>query len=90
MAMIVTSTHARNSAAGWDISAAAKADEGERIARAQIIVNGFKEYEKTFNPPIRNWQQQLNQRGQYPGDNTVEVIATNDKGDDTEVDDSWE
>jgi hypothetical protein len=90
MAMIVTSTHARNPAAGWDISAAAKADQGEGIARAQIIVNGFKEYEKTFAPPIRNWQQQLNQRGQYPGSNSVEVIATNDKGEDTEVEDSWD
>ena len=43
--MIVTSTHARNPAEGWDISATAKADQGELIARAQIIVNGFKEYE---------------------------------------------
>ena len=87
--MIVTSTHARNPGEGWDISAAAKADQGELIARAQIIVNGFKEYEKSFDPPIRNWQQQLNQRGQCPGSNTVEVIATSDKGEDTESEDSW-
>lgn len=87
--MTVTSMHARNSAEGWDISAAAKADQGELIARAQIIVNGFKEYEKSFDPPIRNWQQLLIQRGQSPGSNTVEVIATNDKGEDTESEDSW-
>ena len=87
--MTVTSTHTRNPAEDWDISAAAKADQGELIARAQIIVNGFKEYEKTFTPPIRSWQQQLIQRGQFPGSNTVEVIVTSDKGEDTETEDSW-
>lgn len=87
--MTVTSTHTRNPTEGWDISAAAKADNGELIARARIVVNGFKEYEKTFAPPIRSWQQQLIQRGQFPGSNTVEVIVTNDKGEDTETEDSW-
>ena len=87
--MTVTSTHAKNPAEGWDISAAAKADQGEGIARAQIIVNSFKEYEKTFAPPIRSWQQLLIQRGQHPGSNTVEVIVTSDKGEDTESEDSW-
>ena len=43
--MTVTITHAQNPAEGWDISAVAKADPGEGIARAQIIINGFKEYE---------------------------------------------
>jgi hypothetical protein len=87
--MTVTITHAQNPAEGWDISAVAKADPGEGIARAQIIINGFKEYEKSFAPPIRSWQQLLIQRGQSPGSNTVEVIATNDKGEDTESEDSW-
>lgn len=87
--MTVTSTHAKNPAEGWDISASAKADQGEKIARVQIVLNGFTEYEKSFNPPINSWQQLLPQRGQYPGNNAVEVIATNDKGDDTESEDSW-
>ncbi len=87
--MIVTSAHTRNPAVGWDISAAAKADQGEKIARTQILVNGFKEYDRAFDPPISGWQQQLTQRGQYPGNNTVEVIATSDKGEDTESEDSW-
>jgi hypothetical protein len=85
----VTSQHAKNPAIGWDISAAAKADAGEKIARAQIIINGLIAYDNTFLPPIGNWQAQLNQMGQYPGANTVRVIASNDKGEDTESDDSW-
>jgi len=55
----------------------------------QVLVNGSREYDQTFDPPISNWQRQLTQQGQYPGDNTVRVIATSDKGDDTESDDSW-
>jgi len=42
----VTSQHAKNPAIGWDISAAAKADAGEKIARAQIIINGLIAYDK--------------------------------------------
>ncbi len=87
--MNVTSTHSKNPAEAWDISAAAKADPDEKIVRIQIIVNGFSAYDKTFVPPLSNWQEQLTQLGQFPGINIVQVIATNDQGDDTESDDSW-
>jgi hypothetical protein len=87
--MIVTTTHTKNPAVGWDLVAIAKPDPAEKIARARIIVNGFAEYDKVFDPPISSWQDQLNQQGQYPGDNTVRVIATSDKGDATESIDSW-
>jgi hypothetical protein len=87
--MNVTSTHAKNPLMGRDITASAKADAGEKIARVQIIVNGSSEYDKTFDSPISSWQEQLNQQGEYPGDNAVEVIATSDKGEDTESEDSW-
>ena len=87
--MDVTSAHTRNPAVGWDITASAKAGSGEKIARAQIIVDDSPEYDKVFSPPITNWQQQLHQQGQYPGGNTVRVVVTNDKGEDAEADDSW-
>jgi len=87
--MTVTAQHARNPALGWDISAAAKADAGEKIARAQIIINGQVVYDNSFVAPIGSWQVQLTQKGQYPGENTLRVIASNDKGEDTEAYDSW-
>jgi hypothetical protein len=87
--MDVTSSHSKNPAVGWDITASAKAGAGEKIARAQIIVDDFPEYDKTFDPPISNWQQQLQQQGQFPGENRVRVIVTSDKGDDAESEDSW-
>ena len=87
--MTVTSQHAKNPAEDWDITAAAKADPGEKIARVQVIINGFSAYDETFVPPISNWQEQLEQQGQYPGVNTVQVIVTSDKGDETLSNDSW-
>ncbi len=87
--MTVTSAHVKNPLLGWDISASAKADAGEKIARVQIIINGSSEYDKTFASPISGWQEQLSQQGEYPGDNTVQVIATSDKDEDTESEDSW-
>jgi hypothetical protein len=87
--MDVTSSHSRNLAAGWDIAASAKADKGEKIARAQIFVNDFSEYDEQFSPPVNNWQQQLRQKGDYPGDNKVRVVITNDKDEDAESVDSW-
>jgi hypothetical protein len=85
----VTAQHAKNPGVGWDISAAAKADAGEKIARAQIMINGQVAYDSSFAEPIGSWQVQLTQKGQYPGENTVRVTASNDKGEDTESDDSW-
>ena len=87
--MTVSSQHAKNPAVGWDISAAAKSDAGEKIARAQIFINGLVAYDNSFVPPIGNWQVQLTQKGQYPGENTLRVIASNEKGEDTESDDFW-
>ena len=87
--MIVTSTHTKNPAVGWDLVATAKPDPAEKIARARIIVNGSTEYDKLFDPPISAWQDQLNQQGQFPGSNIVQLIATNDKGDDAESIDTW-
>ena len=87
--MTVSSQHAKNPAVGWDISGAAKADAGEKIARAQIFINGLVAYDNSFVPPIGNWQVQLTQKGQYPGENTLRVIASNEKGEDTELDDFW-
>ena len=87
--MTLTLSHQKNPAIGWDISASAKVDKDEKIARAQILVNESSEHDKSFDPPLSSWQQQLHQQGQYPGENTVRLIITSDKGDDTEAEDSW-
>lgn len=87
--MDVTSSHSKNPLIGWDITASAKADKGEKIVRAQIIVNDFPQFDETFDSPLSNWQHQLQQMGDFPGDNTVRVVVTNDKAEDSESEDSW-
>lgn len=87
--MDVSSSHSKNPALGWDITASAKAEKEETIVRAQIIVNDFPEYDESFDPPVSNWQEQLSQQGEYPGDNKVRVVITDDKGDDTDSLDVW-
>jgi hypothetical protein len=87
--MDTTLTHKKNMAAGWNILASAKADKNEKIARAQIFVNGFSQYDKSFNPPLSQWNAELNQQGQYPGDNTSHLEVTSDNGDITQDDDAW-
>jgi hypothetical protein len=82
-------THKKNPAIGWDISASATAEKGEKISRAQISVNGSSKYDKNFNPAISQWKQELNQQGVYPGDNSSQLKVTNDKGDESEADDAW-
>lgn len=87
--MKTTLSHQKNPAVAWDISASATAEKGEKIVRAQIIVDDFPEYDTTFDQPLSSWQQQLTQQGQYPGDNRVRLIITDQNDQDTEADDSW-
>ncbi len=87
--MDLTLTHKKNMALGWNIIASAKAEKGEKIARAQISVNGFSKYDKSFNPPLSQWQQELIQQGQYPGDNNSHLEITDDNGEISSSEDSW-
>jgi hypothetical protein len=41
-------THKKNMGSGWNILASAKAAPGEKISRAQIFVNGFSQYDRSF------------------------------------------
>jgi hypothetical protein len=85
----VTSSHSKNPALGWDIAASAKAGAGEKISRARIFVNQLSRYDKSFDPPVASWQEQLPQQGEYPGNNEVRVVITNDRSEDAESADTW-
>lgn len=87
--MKLTLSHQKNPAVGWDVSASATAERNEKIVRAQIIVDDFPEYDETFDSPLSNWQKQLTQQGQFPGDNKVQLIVMNDKGEDAKSEDEW-
>jgi hypothetical protein len=87
--MKTTLKHTKNPLIGWDISATATAEKDEKMARAQIFVNDFSEYDETFDEPLSSWQQQLRQQGDYPEDNKVKLIVTDVDGKDTVAEDAW-
>jgi len=87
--MQTTVTHARNPLAGWDISVSTKAGDKETITGARILVNGFAQYDETFDTPLNQWTQQLVQQGDFPEENEVLVEITNGNGDIIRTQDSW-
>ncbi len=88
--MNIEIVHTKNAAAGWDISARARSENTEKISRATINLNGFDEYDETFSPPLASWQNDLRQRGQFPGKNRVRVSVTDDNGNETSNEDVWD
>lgn len=88
--MNIEIVHTKNPAVGWDISARARSENTEKISRATINLNGFDEYDETFSPPLASWQNDLQQRGQFPGKNRVRVSVTDDNGNETSNEDVWD
>ena len=50
--MDLSLTHKKNMGSGWNILASAKGAAGEKIFRAQILVNGFSKYDRSFPSPL--------------------------------------
>jgi hypothetical protein len=59
------------------------------MVRQQLFVNGVSEYDQSFNPPTTYNQIQLAQKGKDFGPQTVRMVVTDDRGQDTETTDSW-
>lgn len=87
--MNVDISYARNAVLGWDIATNAKADGDENIAYVEIRVNGFPECQEQVNPVAKQWQKQIYQQGNYPGDNRVQVTVQDDKGQSTNWVQEW-
>ncbi len=87
--MQVTISHARNPVLGWDITTTVTAGTDETVTYVEIRVNGFPQCQKTVDPAAKQWQKQLYQQGNYPGDNQVQVAVQNDKGQATNWEQEW-
>ena len=88
--MKIDLAHSKNPAIGWDVQVAVTADAGETITNARIEVNGLPKVDEKFPAPLSRWQRTLQQQGQYPGENKVLVIVTNNKGENINGKDEWE
>ena len=87
--MTIDLAHDKDPLIGWNIQMKATAGKGERIAAVRIAVNGFDVLDKKVDPYADQWQTELLQKGQYPGDNEVRATITDEKGKETSAVDSW-
>lgn len=87
--MRVDLSHLKNPAIGWDVVVKAAADGGEKISSVTVVVNGGTIAQESPNG-VSSWNRTFRQQGYYPGKNTVKVEITNDKGEDTLGEDTWE
>lgn len=86
--MKIIITHTKNLVIGWNIDVGAQADGSEKIADVEVRVNGFPEVRDSPNN-LSSWDQQLTQKGVYPGDNKVEVRVTDQNGQETRAEQKW-
>jgi hypothetical protein len=87
--MKIDITHSPSRPFGWDINVKITADSGEKITFVEIRVNGFADVDETPDDPVDSWEKQLTQKGSFPGDNTVEVLARDQNGKDTRSKQEW-
>ena len=87
--MKIDLAHVKDPLIGWTIQVKASAAKGERIAAILIAVNGFDVLDKKVAPPADQWQTELSQKGQFPGENEVRTTVTDEKGSETSAVDSW-
>ena len=87
--MSVSLSHIKNRAVGWDITAKADAEKGERLVAARVEVNGVTVVNENLNS-VSSWTRTLTQQGVFPGSNRVRATITNDQGDNASAEDSWE
>lgn len=87
--MKVDLSHVKNPTIGWDVVVKATADAGEKLAWAAVTVNGATVADESLDG-LSSWTRTLRQQGFFPGRNTVKAEITNDKGEGTAAEDSWE
>ena len=89
--MNITINHTKNPAVGWNVDVTALGEAAsEKISQVIVKINGFPEPTETLNPPVKSWHKLYTQKGQYPGDNKVEVTASDQDGNQTSATDVWE
>jgi len=79
----------KNPAVDWDITIRVTGGKGEKIRRVTLTVNGFPEPDENISPAQDEWEKTYGQRGQWPGQNTAEVMVTSDGGDQTRKSKTW-
>jgi hypothetical protein len=86
--MKINIAHFRNPVTGWDIDVNVQADAGQHISQVRVKVNGFPEIDESPDD-LDSWEEQLIQKGVFPGDNEVEVLVNDQNGDESRAEQKW-
>jgi len=78
----------KNVVIGWDINVKVDAEGAEKISDVEVRVNGFPEIRDSPGG-LSSWDQQLTQKGVFPGNNAVDVRVTDQNGTDTNAKQGW-
>jgi hypothetical protein len=87
--MKIRIAHVRNAILGWDINVCVDSDDGQKIAKVEIRVNDSPVVQDYPNEPPDSWEQQVKQKGIYPGDNKVEVTVNDQNGNESRAEQKW-
>jgi hypothetical protein len=87
--MKINISHARNPVLGWDIDVSAEAEARENISQVEVRVNDILEVQDLPGDALNSWDQQLTQKGVFPGNNKVEVTVTDQDGNETSAEQKW-
>lgn len=86
--MKIKIAHLKNPVLGWDINVNVEADAGQHISQVVVKVNGLPEINESPDD-LDSWEQQLVQKGIFPGDNEVEVVVSDQNGDESRAQQKW-
>jgi hypothetical protein len=65
---------------GWNLNFGITADVSEEIHDVTIRVNDYPEVRDSCVPPVNDWSRALSRKGNYPGENKLEVEVVGKSG----------
>lgn len=87
--MKINISHTKNPLLGWDIDVSVQAENGQKIGQVEVRVNDLPEVQDLPGDALDSWEQQLIQKGNYPGNNKVEVTVSDQDGNETRAEQKW-
>lgn len=87
--MKINIAHFKNAVMGWDIDVNVQANVGQQISQVKVKVNGLPEIDDAPGDNVDSWEQQLIQKGVYPGDNEVDVLVNDQNGNESRAKKKW-
>ena len=87
--MQIEITHEKNPLMGWDVCIKVTVEDTEKIASVVTTINMIPRPREEFEPPTSVYTKTLERVGNFPGENTVQVVVTDQNNVQTNGVDSW-